>query len=149
MAKSEQRTDIGREPPGDFVSIPSGIGFSDRLAPLYVSKPDGSPPRIGFFVEPHHCNPAGVCGGGMLASVLDHAVGGAVMYEMKTDVPPATVSLHSDFVAPGRLGQWLETKTVSVSHKGALGYATVVLRGPEGVVAQGSGICKVPRGRSR
>jgi acyl-coenzyme A thioesterase PaaI-like protein len=103
---------------------------------------------MGFFVELHHCNPAGVCGGGMLASVLDHALGGAVMYEMSTDIPPATVSLHTDFVAPGRLGQWLETETISVSHKGALGYATILLRGPDGVVAQGSGICKVPISQS-
>ena len=70
------------------------------------------------------------------------------MYEMSTDIPPATVSLHTDFVAPGRLGQWLETETISASHKGALGYATILLRGPDGVVAQGSGICKVPISQS-
>ena len=98
---------------------------------------------MGFYVEAQHCNPAGVCGGGMLASILDHALGGAVMHAMQTDVPPATVSLHADFVAPGRLGHWLETETVSASCKGPLGYASLVLRGPDGVVAQGTGICKV------
>ena len=128
-------------PPG-FIPIPSGMGFSDLLAPLFVSREGDAPPRMGFFVETQHCNPSGVCGGGMVASILDHALGAAVMHAMETNIPPATVSLHTDFVAPGRLGHWLETETLSASRKGRLGYATVVLRGPEGVVAQGTGICK-------
>ena len=131
-----------REAPPGFVRLPSGLGFSDLLAPLFVCRDGDSPPRMGFYVEAQHCNPAGVCGGGMVASILDHALGGAVMHAMQTDVPPATVSLHTDFVAPGRLGHWLETETLSAACKGRLGYATVVLRGPEGVVAQGTGICK-------
>jgi acyl-coenzyme A thioesterase PaaI-like protein len=99
-------------------------------------------PGLGLCMETQHCNPAGVCAGGMLAAVMDRALGGAVMYAARRGAPLPTVSLSSEFIAPGRPGESLETETLSVRPKGDRGSASIVMPGPEGVVVQGTGICK-------
>ena len=44
--------------------------FTDHVGPLFVRGAEGAR-QLGFRVEPHMCNPAGICHGGMLMTVMD------------------------------------------------------------------------------
>jgi uncharacterized protein (TIGR00369 family) len=58
-------------------------------------------------VKEIHINPNGLLHGGMLMTMADHVLGGLVwaMSERRTS---STVNLVTNFLAPGRLGDWVE-----------------------------------------
>jgi uncharacterized protein (TIGR00369 family) len=97
------------------VNIPEGfrplrfnVGFLEAVGPLY-GKWDGTRLLMGFRVEPRHCNPGNVAHGGMLATFADMFVPIAARMQSKADVGFApTVNLTLDFLAPARLGSWVE-----------------------------------------
>ncbi|MDZ7592656.1 MAG: PaaI family thioesterase [Rubrivivax sp.] len=60
--------------------------------PLYLLH-EGAAVKVGLRVEPRHCNPTGVCHGGMLASFCDMLL---------------PLSLQLDSLAPVPLGAWVE-----------------------------------------
>ncbi|HEY0303227.1 MAG TPA: PaaI family thioesterase [Rhizomicrobium sp.] len=84
------------------------IGFIEAIGPLY-GKWDGEKLLMGFRVEMRHCNPGQVAHGGMLATFADMFIPIAARVQAKADVGFApTVSLNLDFIAPARLGAWVE-----------------------------------------
>lgn len=97
------------------MSIPEGFrpfkfntGFIETVGPLY-GKWDGRTLLMGFRVEMRHCNPGQVAHGGMLATFADMFVPIAARIQGKADVGFApTVSLTLDYIAPARLGAWVE-----------------------------------------
>ncbi|MDE2277802.1 MAG: PaaI family thioesterase, partial [Burkholderiales bacterium] len=56
-------------PPG-FKPVTVGGAFVAQNGPLYVLH-EGPVVKLGFRVEARHCNPMGICHGGMLASFCD------------------------------------------------------------------------------
>lgn len=64
---------------------------------------------MGFRVEARHCNPAGVCHGGMLATFVDMLVPCAMSYSSRHERRfLSTISLQIDYLAGARLGVWVE-----------------------------------------
>lgn len=65
---------------------------------------------LGFRVEQRHCNPVGMCHGGMLATLADMLVPCAAMYQAKMEerrfLP--TVSLQIDYMGVALLGTWVQ-----------------------------------------
>ncbi|GMV45485.1 MAG: hypothetical protein AMXMBFR66_08830 [Pseudomonadota bacterium] len=95
-------------PPG-FAPVRFGGAFIEGVGPLYVRHEDGLF-RLGLRVEPRHCNPRGVCHGGMLATFCDMLLPIGTHYlsaEAGRRFLP-TVSLQLDYLAPVALGAWLE-----------------------------------------
>jgi uncharacterized protein (TIGR00369 family) len=90
---------------------PLTLGGSDEflgiVGPLH-GKREGTEMVLGFRVERRHCNPIGICHGGMLSTFADMtmAVGANVAARIGRFLP--TVSLASDFLAPAPLGSWVE-----------------------------------------
>ena len=94
--------------PEGFKPFKFSIGFIDQVGPLY-GKWDGGRLLMGFRVEPRHCNPGQVAHGGMLATFADMLLPIAARMQSKADVGFApTVNLTLDFIAPARLGSWVE-----------------------------------------
>ena len=97
------------------MSIPEGFrplrfmtGFVEAIGPLY-GKWTGEKLLMGFRVEMRHCNPGQVAHGGMLATFADMFIPIAARMQSKADVGFApTVNLNLDFIAPARLGTWVE-----------------------------------------
>ena len=85
-----------------------GDGFMDLTGPLYYKKKDGGL-VLGFRVEKRHCNPMGVCHGGMLATFTDMllAVSCHTHPNTKNRFLP-TVSLQLDYLAGAKLGSWVQ-----------------------------------------
>ncbi|HSQ73017.1 MAG TPA: PaaI family thioesterase [Rubrivivax sp.] len=95
-------------PPG-YRPVDAGGGFMAANGPLFLLH-EGKAVKVGFRVEPRHCNPMGVCHGGMLASFCDMLLPLSV-HRKSTEVGQRflpTVSLQLDYMAPVPLGAWVE-----------------------------------------
>ncbi|GBR07608.1 PaaI family thioesterase [Acetobacter oeni] len=96
--------------PKGFVPLPvlSESGF-DSLIGSFSIRDDDNRLVAGFRIEPRHCNHAGTCHGGMLATICDGYLATTAMYENNLQVPILpTISLTVDFLAPGPIGAWVE-----------------------------------------
>ena len=101
---------VEENPPPGFFEPRSAMGFAAHVGPLYLRKPDpanGVAGAMGFRVKKIHINPNGLLHGGMLMTMADHVLGGLVwaMSERRTS---STVNLVTNFLAPGKLGDWVE-----------------------------------------
>ncbi len=94
--------------PEGFRPLRFNMGFIAAVGPLY-GKWDGTRLAMGFRVEPRHCNPGQVAHGGMLATFADMFIPIAARLQGKADVGFApTVNLTLDYIAPAKLGAWVE-----------------------------------------
>jgi len=78
-------------------------GFAARLGAQVEDADDGSA-RIAFEVTDEHLNPAGTLHGGVLATLVDTAMGTAVRSATGDDDVPATSQLTVTYLRPGKPG---------------------------------------------
>jgi uncharacterized protein (TIGR00369 family) len=78
-------------------------GFAARLGAQVEAADDGSA-RIAFEVTDEHLNPAGTLHGGVLATLVDTAMGTAVRSVTGDDDVPATSQLTVTYLRPGKPG---------------------------------------------
>src|SRR3569832_773612 len=94
--------------PDGFRPFRFSTGFIEAIGPLY-GKWDGSKLLMGFRCEMRHCNPGGVAHGGRLATFADLFIPIAARVQAKADVGFApTVNLTLDYIAPAKVGSWVE-----------------------------------------
>jgi len=94
--------------PAGFKPLNFNIGFLEHIGPLY-GKWENERLTMGFRVEMRHCNPGRVAHGGMLATFADMFVPIAARLQSKADIGFApTISLACDYLAPARIGSWVE-----------------------------------------
>lgn len=116
--------------------------FTEHVGPLYVCGNEGAR-QLGFEVKPHMCNPAGICHGGMLMTVMDVGLAFILHNAMGHHVFTPSVSFNFDFVAPGQLGDFLICEGECTRHTKNLGFVSGRLIGKDGPVIVGSGIMKI------
>ncbi|NEK56970.1 PaaI family thioesterase [Geodermatophilus sabuli] len=92
----------GQEGPG---------GFAERLGAEVAGADDGGA-RIEFTVTEEHLNPAGTLHGGVLATLVDTAMGQAVRSTTDEGEVPATSQLTVTYLRPGRPGRLVVTARV-------------------------------------
>lgn len=80
-------------------------GFTAHIGPLFRRRMDGGL-VFGLRLGTHHMNLANVAHGGLLTSFADNCLGEIV--HRATKVASTTISLSVSFVAPGRMGDWIE-----------------------------------------
>src|SRR3954452_502536 len=78
-------------------------GFAARLGAQVEGADDGSA-RIAFEVTDEHLNPAGTLHGGVLATLVDTAMGTAVRSATGDQDIPATSQLTVTYLRPGKPG---------------------------------------------
>jgi uncharacterized protein (TIGR00369 family) len=83
-------------------------GFFDLVGPLWTKK-EGDSWAYGIVAEDKHVNPAGIVHGGMLATLLDHALS-AIAWEANDRKPCITIALDVHFLAPARPGQFVAAR---------------------------------------
>ena len=116
--------------------------FLTHSGPIYVRE-DADMPQLGFGVLPHMGNPGGVCHGGMMMTVLDTGLAFILHAAMKQRVFSPSISFNFDFLAPAQAGQWLETHGTCTKYTKRTGFVSGALLGPDGPVAQASGIFRI------
>ena len=121
--------------------------FQEHNGPLYIADPfegsDDEPLRLGFRVADKHCGFPGVCHGGMIAMVLDNAIGRSVQKACDVTAAP-TVSLHVEYLSAALLGEWIESRVQVLRTTRSLAFVDALLVGPKGSVAKASAIFKLP-----
>jgi uncharacterized protein (TIGR00369 family) len=78
-------------------------GFAERLGAQTVTADDGSA-RMRFEARTEHLNQAGTLHGGVLATLVDTAMGQAVRSATGDDDVPATSQLTVTYLRPGKPG---------------------------------------------
>jgi uncharacterized protein (TIGR00369 family) len=78
-------------------------GFAERLGAEVVSADDGSA-QVRFEAREGHLNQAGTLHGGVLATLVDTAMGQAVRSATGHDDVPATSQLTVTYLRPGKPG---------------------------------------------
>jgi len=81
--------------------------FIEANGPLYGKLDDGRF-VMGFLCEEKHCNPMMACHGGMLSTLADMLLLLGTNIQTQLGQFLVTVSLHVDFVAAVKQGDWLE-----------------------------------------
>jgi uncharacterized protein (TIGR00369 family) len=88
----------------------AGQGFAERLGARAEVADDGSA-RLSFTAREDHLNQAGTLHGGVLATLVDTAMGAAVRSTTDDDVP-ATSQLTVTYLRPGKPGELSVTARV-------------------------------------
>ena len=79
-------------------------GFAGTLG-VVVDRVDDGTARLGFEATEDHLNPAGTVHGGVLATLVDTAMGTAVRSATGDDDVPATSQLTVTYLRPGKPGR--------------------------------------------
>lgn len=135
---------MSEEVPAGFQLLPEQAGFAHHVGPIYW-RVDGEKGIMAFRVAEIHLNPAGICHGGMMMSVMDMSLGFNNRLTSGRGAFPPTIQLSYDFLQPAQLGDWLESDVSFTYNTPRMGFANGFLVGPRGVVLRCSGICRLPR----
>jgi len=116
-------------------------GFFGLVGPLWTRK-QGDGWAYGFLAEERHTNPAGIVHGGMLTTLLDHALS-VIAWEANARKPCITVALDVQFLAPARPGDFVAAAGRIVRQTSSLVFmqGSLTIEGQE--IATASAILKV------
>jgi uncharacterized protein (TIGR00369 family) len=141
-------------PPPGFLRIDFDRGrpeatFNGHVGTLYAKRGDkGTADEfvLGFRVHPHMCNPAGGLHGGMMMTVADlvGTMGGGTLVGVAKFLP--TVSMTFDFVAPAKVGDWVEGRCEVVRQTRSLLFTDIALTVEGQRFLRASQIAKIPSG---
>lgn len=116
-------------------------GFMSLVGPLWTRK-EGDTWAYGIVAEEKHINPAGIVHGGMLTTLLDHALS-AIAWEANERKPCITVALDVHFLAPARPGQFVAARGAIVRQSSSLVFMQGRLTVDGGDIATASAILKI------
>ena len=140
-------------PPADFHKVDFDRGgpttFNAHIGNLYVKRgPKGTRDEfvLGFRVRQNMCNPAGGLHGGMMMTAADlvGTMGAGTLSGLRKFLP--TVNMTFDFVAPARLGDWVEGRAEVVRQTRTLLFSNIYLTVGEEKILRASCIAKIPSG---
>jgi len=145
---------VADDPPAGFLRIDFARGrpeptFNTHLGTLYIKRGEkGTRDEfvMGCRVQPHMCNPAGGLHGGMMMTIADlvGGMGAGTLAGIRKFLP--TVSMTFDFVAPARVGDWVEGRAELVRVTRSLLFSSIYLTVGETKILRASSICKIPSG---
>ena len=132
-------------------SVPEGFdpflddeGFVNHVGPLYWRIDEQNRGIMGFVVQDIHMNPAGICHGGMMMTLMDMAVGMNVQLAAETDAFSPTIQMSYDFLKPAFKDQWLVSEIDFRHTTRRLGLASGLVIGPDCPVMRCNGLAKLP-----
>lgn len=134
-------------------SIPEGFvnanlleGFLEHVGPLYA-KPGAdskAPFVLAFRAGPQHINRHGVVHGGMLATLADTAIGANLMRGGRAHGealdPALTVNLSLDYLAGGRVGDWIEAHVHLTKAHGRIRFGQCEVKSGDVLLVRGSAV---------
>ncbi len=117
-----------------FAPVPDPGPFLEHVGPVLA---DGD--VLGLRVEAQHLNASGMAQGGLLATLVDFAMGRAIRASADEGRRAATVSLTTDFLGAAKEGDFVEARTKVERLGGTLAFADCSL------TVEG---CEIVRGRA-
>jgi acyl-coenzyme A thioesterase 13 len=101
-----------------FDPVPDPGPYLEHVGPVLA---DGD--VLGLRVAPHHLNASGMAQGGLLATLVDFAMGRAIRASADEERRAATVSLTTDFLGAANEGDFVEARTEVERLGGTLAFA--------------------------
>jgi acyl-coenzyme A thioesterase 13 len=101
-----------------FEPVPDPGPFLEHVGPVLA---DGD--VLALRIAPHHLNRSGMAQGGLLATLVDFALGRAIRSSADEGRRAATVSLTTDFLGAAREGDLVEARTEVERLGGTLAFA--------------------------
>ena len=144
---------VDDHPPDGFLRIDFDRGsdptFNGHIGTLYAKRgAKGSREEfvLGFRVQGHMCNPVGGLHGGMMMTVADlvGTMGGGTLVGLRKFLP--TVRMTFDFVAPAKVGDWVEGRCEVVRQTRSLLFTNIYLTVSEEKTLRASQVAKIPSG---
>jgi len=121
-----------------------GDGFIAVNGPLYVKKLERGI-LLGFRVEARHCNPMGICHGGMIATFCDMLLpisAHSLSQDLGRRFLP-TINLQVDFLAPSTKGAWVQGEAQLLRATRSMVFMQGLVTADGQSVASASGIFKI------
>lgn len=138
-------------PAATSVDVPQGFkerrfgeGFIGVNGPLYLRRTEAGL-QLGFRVERRHCNPMGICHGGMMATFCDMLLpisAHALSTELGNRFLP-TINLQIDYLAASPLGSWVQGEAQLLRATRSLVFMQGLVNADAVPVARVSGIFKI------
>jgi len=130
--------------PEGFRARHFGDGFIGVNGPLYARRVDGGL-QLGFRVEERHCNPMGICHGGMMATFCDMLlpISAHVLSDTLGRRFLPTINLQVDFLAGTPLGAWVQGEAQLLRATQSLVFMQGLVQADGVSVARVSGIFKI------
>ena len=121
-----------------------GDGFIAVNGPLYVKKLERGI-LLGFRVEARHCNPMGICHGGMISTFCDMLLPISAHYLTEDLVRRflPTINLQVDFLAPSPKGAWVQGEAQLLRATRSMVFMQGLVTADGQSVARVSGIFKI------
>ena len=132
------------EIPEGFKPRRFGDGFIAVNGPLYVKKLERGI-LLGFRVEARHCNPMGICHGGMISTFCDMLLPISAHYlteDLGRRFLP-TINLQVDFLAPSPKGAWVQGEAQLLRATRSMVFMQGLVTADSQSVARVSGIFKI------
>ena len=136
----DDATQTATDPARNGWSVHRDEGFLEHVGPIW-ELPESGTMRYGFVADPKHANLLGVVQGGMLMTFADRALGLAAW--KAADASCVTVQFEMQFLAPTRIGEFVELRPEMVRRTASLVFLRGVLHANARPVAAASGIWKV------
>ena len=130
--------------PKGFQARRFGEGFISVNGPLYTRRVEGRF-QLGFRVEQRHCNPMGICHGGMMATFCDMLlpISAHVMSKDLAERFLPTINLQIDYLAASPLGSWVQGEAQVLRTTRSLVFMQGLVHADDAPVARVSGIFKI------
>ncbi|MGE0155056.1 MAG: PaaI family thioesterase [Reyranellaceae bacterium] len=132
-------------PPGWRRIAFEGVTFNSTNGPFYARR-EAEDLALGFRVQQRHCNPAGILHGGMMMTMADMTASFGAALQSGIDKFMPTVSMSFDFVASGRVGDWVEGRCRLLKLTRSLAFTAVSLSVAGKPLLRASCVMKIPSG---
>lgn len=137
-AWSPRHTDIS---PGEGWTLHQDIGLIALIGPIW-ERPDAGGLSLGFRADERHINRGDFVHGGMLMTLLDHALGMAVL-DGKQRQAQATIQLDTHFLATVHRGEFVEARSIVERRTRSLVFMSGMLHVGDRLVCTGNGVWKL------
>lgn len=129
----------------DGAELVSTAGFNQFVGPLYALRDgeDGAVKRYAFVAADKHMNSANAVHGGMLMTFMDVAMSRTARAVSGAQVC-STVSLTTDFVGPGRLGDLIEAHIRVTRRARTMVFMSGLLVCADRTLLSATGLWKIP-----
>ena len=118
-------------------------GYPALIGPFWFRRDeDGQGFRYGFPAEARHLNMGGVVHGGMLMSFADDVLGMTV-WEAAGRKPCTTVQLSTQFIAPVKLGEFVEGRAEVLRTTRSVVFVRGLVTVGERTIVHADGIWKI------
>jgi uncharacterized protein (TIGR00369 family) len=124
--------------PSSFEPIPEPGPFLAHVGPVLA---DGD--VVALRIAAHHLNQSGMAQGGLLATLVDFALGRAIRASTDDGRRAATVSLTTDFLGAAREGDLVQARTEVERLGGTLAFADCSLTVEDREIVRGRAVFAV------